>query len=63
LGDIGQYKKAGYFHDTATNIEKYFGKISSEGCLMVERENGPDEIIDNVRQDIFERFKMLRNSM
>ena len=28
---------------------------------MVEKENGPDEYIDDLRQDIFERFKKLRD--
>lgn len=27
---------------------------------MVEKENGPDDYIDDLRQDIFERFKKLR---
>ncbi len=26
---------------------------------MVEKENGPDEYIDDLRQDIFERFNKL----
>jgi len=26
---------------------------------MIEKENGPDEYIDNLRQDIFERFNKL----
>ena len=39
---------------------KFFVKKSSLGCLMVERENMPDEYIDDLRQDIFERFDNLR---
>jgi len=27
---------------------------------MVEKENGPDEYIDDLRRDIFERFSELR---
>lgn len=26
---------------------------------MIEKENGPDEYIDDLRQDIFERFNKL----
>ena len=40
------------------NLEKI---ESVQGCLMVEKENGPDEYIDDLRQDIFYRFKKLRD--
>ena len=32
----------------------FFDRISSPGCLMVERENGPDEFMSDLRRDIFE---------
>jgi len=60
LKEIINYQKQGYFKDTSKNLNKYFERISSQGCLMVEKENGPDEYIDNLRQDIFERFKKLQ---
>ncbi|GAG38877.1 unnamed protein product, partial [marine sediment metagenome] len=41
------------------NIKKYFERKTSQGCLMIEKENGPDEYIDDLRQDIFERFNEL----
>ena len=30
---------------------------------MVEKENGPDPYIDDLRQDIFERFKKLETTV
>lgn len=56
LGEVAQYKKEGYFKDVFYNLSKYFERRTSQGCLMVEKENGPDEYIDDLRQDIFERF-------
>jgi len=41
------------------NIRKYFGKANAQGPMLVEQENGPDEYIGDLRQDIFERFKKL----
>jgi predicted DNA-binding transcriptional regulator len=41
------------------NISKYFGSVDSEGALLVEQENGPDDYIANLKQDIFERFNSL----
>jgi hypothetical protein len=62
LKEISEYKKAGYFKNATGNLNKYFERISSPGCLMVEQENGPDEYIKDLRQDIFERFKRLRGN-
>jgi Protein of unknown function (DUF3620). len=42
------------------NIRKYFNSVNSKGPLLVEQENGPDAYIDDLRQDIFERFNRLR---
>lgn len=41
------------------NLKTYFSRISGPGCLMVERENGPDPYIPNVRKDVFNRFNQL----
>lgn len=60
LKKISQYRNEGYFADISDDLNKFFGRVSSPGCLMVERENGADEYIDNLRQDIFERFSRLR---
>jgi hypothetical protein len=60
LKEVVQYKKKGYFKDVLQNLDRYFARKTSSGCLMVEKENGPDEYIDDLRQDIFERFRNLR---
>lgn len=58
--EIIEYHKKGYFKNISQNLSKYFERSASQGCLMVEKENGPDDYIDDLRQDIFERFKKLR---
>lgn len=58
--EIVQYKKKDYFKDIKSNLNKYFERKSSRGCLMVEKENGPDEYIDDLRQDVYNKFKNLR---
>jgi hypothetical protein len=59
LEEINKFSKEKIFKDFQENIRSYFERISSEGCLMVEKENGPDDYVDNLRKDIFERFKPL----
>jgi len=59
LAEVAEYKKKGYFIGIYKNIKKYFERKTSQGCLMIEKENGPDEYIDDLRQDIFERFNEL----
>jgi len=61
--EIVQYNKQGYFKDMPKNLSHYFERKTSKGCLMVEKENGPDEYVDDLRQDILERFKKLRESL
>jgi len=56
---FNQGKVLGYFVSVSKNIKKYFERKTSQGCLMIEKENGPDEYIDYLRQDIFERFNEL----
>jgi len=56
---FNQGKVLGYFVSVSKNIKKYFERKTSQGCLMIEKENGPDEYIDDLRQDIFERFNEL----
>ena len=60
LNEVQQFYKEGHLPRTADNLKKYFERKSSQGCLMVEKENGPDEFIDDIREDIFERFSALR---
>ncbi|OGD14448.1 hypothetical protein A2V47_08715 [Candidatus Atribacteria bacterium RBG_19FT_COMBO_35_14] len=59
MEEVVEYKKKGYFIDISKNIKKYFERKTSQGCLMIEKENGPDEYIDDLKQDIFERFNQL----
>jgi len=59
LEEVVEYKKKGYFIDISKNSKKYFERKTSQGCLMIEKENGPDEYIDDLKQDIFERFNQL----
>lgn len=63
LKEVSQYRQKGYLTNTADNINKFFERVSSQGCLLIEQENGPDEYIDDLRQDIFERFNKLRESL
>lgn len=59
LAEVAKYKKKGHFIGISKDIKKYFERKTSQGCLMIEKENGPDEYIDDLRQDIFERFNKL----
>ena len=63
LREISQYREEGYLKSVTDNINKFFERVSSQGCLLVEQENGPDEYIYDVRQDIFDRFKRLREAL
>jgi len=60
LEEIVQYRKKGYFKNILRNLNRYFERNSSQSCLIVEKENGPDDYVDDLREDIFERFKILR---
>lgn len=63
LKEISQYRKKGYLMGVSDNINNFFERASSQGCLLIEQENGPDEYIYDVRQDIFDRFKELREAL
>lgn len=41
------------------NLNEYFNSVDSKGPLFVEQENGPDAYINNLRQDIFDRFNVI----
>ena len=60
LKEVSQYREKGYLMGVPDNINKFFERVSSQGCLLVEQENGSDEYIHDVRQDIFDRFKKLK---
>ncbi|MCG2711557.1 MAG: nucleotidyltransferase domain-containing protein [Candidatus Omnitrophica bacterium] len=42
------------------NLVEYFSSVDSKGPLYVEQENGPDTYIDNVREDAFDKFSVIR---
>jgi hypothetical protein len=63
LKEVSQYRQKGYLTNILDNINKFFARVSSQGCLIVEQENGPDEYIEDLREDIFERFKSLRGAL
>ncbi len=63
LKEVSQYREKGYLMGVPDNINKFFRRVSSQGCLLIEQENGPDEYIHDVRQDIFDRFKGLRDTL
>ena len=63
LREVSQYREKGYLMDVPDNINKFFERVSSQGCLLIEEENGPDEYIRDVRQDIFDRFKTLKEAL
>lgn len=60
LKEITRYYKQGHFKNIPKNLVSYFERMTSKGCFMVEKENGPDPYIDDLRQDIFARFKKLQ---
>ena len=60
LEEVIQYKKKRYFKNISRDLNKYFERKTSQGCLMVEKENGPDDYVNDLREDIFKRFKILR---
>ena len=63
LKEVAEYKKQGYSREISQSLGKYFERKTGCGCLMVEKENGIDSYLDDLRQDIFDRFKQLRDSI
>jgi hypothetical protein len=51
------------FSQVEKNIGIYFSRLTSQGCLWVQRENGPDEYVKDVRRDAYERFNKLREAL
>ncbi|MFH1378993.1 MAG: GSU2403 family nucleotidyltransferase fold protein [bacterium] len=60
LEEISEYRKKECLVHVLDNMNMFFERISSKGCLLVEEENGADEYVYDLRQDIYERFKKLR---
>ena len=57
---LEKLKKEYILRQFSIYLNKYFKNKSSQGCLIVEKENGPDDYVDDLREDIFKRFKTLR---
>ncbi|HLP59407.1 MAG TPA: GSU2403 family nucleotidyltransferase fold protein [Candidatus Deferrimicrobium sp.] len=41
------------------NLQQLFSRVTSLGCIMVEKENGPDDFIRDIRKDAFQRLREL----
>ena len=63
LEEVSQYMSQGYLPSVTDNVNKFFERVSSQGCLLIEQENGQDEYIHDVRHDIFERFNGLKEAL
>ncbi len=50
-------KKVG--RNIVRNINKYFKNVDSKGPILIERENGPDNFVSNVRADAYERISQV----
>ena len=61
-GVIFLIKSRGEGKQVKQNLKEYFSSVDSKGPLFVEEENGPDAYIDDLRQDIFDRFNKLKQA-
>jgi len=57
------YEKMHIFPHIGSELRSFFRTLTSPGPLWIERENGPDEFIENVRHDAFTRFNELRQNV
>jgi len=57
---VGLIKKQKEGKQVKANLKEYFSSVDSKGPLFVEQENGPDPYINNVRQDVFDKFGAIR---
>jgi hypothetical protein len=56
LAQLRGYSEEPLFKKAANNIKTYFPNATGPGCVMVGKEHGPDEYVDDLRGDIFRRF-------
>jgi hypothetical protein len=59
---IRLYHKQGIFSHIESELRSFFGTLTSQGPLWIEKENGPDELIESVRRDAYTRFNELRRN-
>ncbi|MBI5063644.1 MAG: AAA family ATPase [Desulfatitalea sp.] len=57
LTELRAYAGEPLYKKAAANIKTYFSSETSRGCVMVEKEHGPDAYIEDLSADIFRRFK------
>jgi hypothetical protein len=60
---VGLIKKQKEGKQVKANLKEYFSSVDSKGPLFVEQENGPDPYINNVRQDVFDKFGAIRQKV
>jgi len=63
MNEIRAFREEMDFSLIVKNLDLYFARLTSRGCLWVEKENGSDEFIPEVRRDIFERFQGLKRGL
>ena len=54
--EIRGYGKEMVFAKASANIKEYFGGEGGRGCMMIEKEYGPDEYLEDLHGDINSRF-------
>jgi len=54
--EMRKYVKDDLFAKASANIKEYFSGDGGRGAVMVEKENGPDEYLENLHDDINSRF-------
>lgn len=59
FNDLRKLKLHKEKEQVVANLRKFFSRLTGQGCIMVEEENGPDDFIDDVRKDAFDRFQEL----
>jgi hypothetical protein len=60
---IRLYRRRRIFPHVESELRSFFGTLTSQGSLWIEKENGPDEFVENVRRDAYVRFtELLRDA-
>ncbi|MBN1410890.1 MAG: hypothetical protein JW969_08595 [Spirochaetales bacterium] len=54
--EISEYSKDSRYTEDVMRLKDLFHEKNSPGCVMVEKENGPDPYIYELREDIYTRF-------
>jgi len=54
--EMRKYVKDDLFAKASANIKEYFSGDGGRGSVMIEKENGPDEYLEDLQGDIYSRF-------